>query len=467
MRLDRLDKTVAVTLAIALLFIVALLLRGDRIGVQITRISPASGADDVPIRGRISLTFSEAMITATLDGKLHLEPAISGTLHWAGNTVSFVPMAPLQPNTNYTFTLQSGARSVRGRSVLQEGLLRFRTGHPRLMALMPASGIPDLFVFEVADPSQAKPAQRLTSEPYGVWDYAISPDGTRVVYSARRDESDSRDLWLINTNGSGRIQLVTCDEQACIAPAWSADGTRIAFERRNLIKGAIGKTPGPSRIWLVDPNTRDAVPLLEDSQKLGAVPRWSPVGNQLAYYDADQSVINVIDTAQLTQVQLPSVLGDPGAWSPDGRQLIYPELQAIDAGSYYQLFRADLTTSVITSVFPLSASNDSGAAWSPVGDQLAFTRRGGAVVRGPGAQIWMTSMNASATGTASTAPYTLTQDIGYTYGAVSFSPDGQWLTALRFNLSEPNAQPEVWLLRADGSDKRLIAENATQPAWLP
>ncbi len=340
MRLDRLDKTVAITLAIALLFIMALLLRGDRIGVQITRISPASGAGDVPIRGRISLTFSEAMVTSTLNGKLQLEPSISGTLHWNGNTVSFVPMAPLQPNTDYTFTLQSGARSVRGRSVLQEGILRFRTGHSRLMALMPADGIPDIFLYDGVDPSQ--PAQRLTSEPYGVWDYAISPDGTRVVYSARRDESDSRDLWLINTNGSGRVQLVTCNEQACISPAWSADGTRIAFERRNLIKGAIGKTPGPSRIWLVDPNTREAVPLLEDSQKLGAVPRWAPVGNQLAYYDADQSAINVIDTVQLTQVQLPSVLGDPGAWSPDGRQLVYPELQAIDANSYYQLFRADL-----------------------------------------------------------------------------------------------------------------------------
>ena len=460
MRIDRLDRTVLMTLAVGLVLLGMLLLRGDQVGVQLTRISPADNTLNVPLRGRITFSFNENMLTHTLAGKVQLSPPVSGTLQWNGNNVAFVPSMALQADTNYTLTIQAGAKSVRGRAFIKDTVLRFRTGHPRLLYLSPASGTPDLFLQDVNSANGNSPAQRLTSEPYGVWDFAVNPDGTRIIYSARRDAGDSRDLWLINTNGADRVRLVTCDEQVCQAPSWSADGTRIAFERRNLVKGVIGKTPGPARIWIVDVQSSETVPLLEDTQKLGSLPRWAPVGNKLAYFDPTDTVVSVLDVASLQRVQLPSVLGDSGTWSPDATQLIYPELQAIDAGSFYQLLRADLVSNVITTELPLSNTNDASAVWSPVGDKIAFTRRSSTTVSGAGAQIWLKP----ADGIAATA---LTSDAGFTYGALGFSPDGNWLTALRFDLNQPNAQPEVWLMRIDGTDKRQIATNATQPAWLP
>ncbi len=457
MRFDRLDRTVLITLVSTIIFVALLLLRGDQVGVQITRINPADNTTNIPQRGRFTLAFNENMLTRTLEGKVQLSPPVSGTLQWNGNAAAFVPAVALQPDTSYTLTIQPGASSIRGRTVLKETIVRFRTSHPRLLYLSPASGTPDLFLQDVNTPD---PPQRLTSEPYGVWDFAVSPDSTRIVYSARRDTSDARDLWLINSDGSGRQRLVTCDEQVCQSPSWSADSTRIAFERRNLIKGAIGKTPGPARIWIVDVTNSQAVPLLEDSQKLGSLPRWAPVGDKLAYFDPTDTVVTVLDTVKLERVQLPSVLGDSGAWSPDATQLIYPELQALENGSFYQLLRADLVRNVITTELPLAATNDASATWSPDGNKIAFTRRASTTAAGTGAQIWLKSAGAA-------DPAALTRDAGFTYGALGFSSDGNWLTALRFNLTEPNAQPEVWLLRLDGTDKRLIASNATQPAWLP
>lgn len=75
-------------------------------------------------------------------------------------------------------------------------------------------------------------------------------------------------------------------------------------------------------------------------------------------------------------------------------------------------------------------------------------------------QVW----RARADGSAATP---LTQDANYSYGAISWSPDGVWIVAQRFYLPSIEARPEVWLFRADGSERRLLAQNATQPAWMP
>jgi Tol biopolymer transport system component len=388
---------------------------------------------------------------------------LTGALRWNGATAFFAPSRPFQADTQYTVTVLAGGRSERGRAMLHDVTWTFRTGHPRVVYLSPATSTGDLYVRDIG---QAAP-QRITSEPYGVFDFAISPDGKRIVYSATRDSSGSRDLWVISPDGNNRELIHACDaEGVCQTPSFSADSTRVAFERRNLVKGAIGKSPGPSRIWLYDFTDKTAALLSSDSQQLGNMPRWAPVGEKLSYYDPVYSAVTVIDVSSGDRVQLPSVLGDSGTWSPNGNGLIYPELRAVDAGQFNQLLRADLVSAVITPVMPLSTSNDASVAWSPIGSLIAFTRQrmsssgatGGFMAFGP--QIWVSTPEGAGT-------HALTNDPGYTYGGLAWSPDGEWIVAVRNNLQMPNPKPEVWLVRSDGSQVARLAEDATIPAWLP
>ena len=459
MRLDRLDRAALIFIAVLLAIIAVLLIRGDQVGVRVTRISPEPGASGVPTRAQLAFTFSEPMEAASLDGRIQMSPSLSGTLRWNGNTAFFAPQVSLKPDTAYTITLSAGARSIRGRAVLRDASWSFKTGHPRIVFLQPATGAGDLYWQE---PAASATPQRLTSEPLSVFDYAISPDGRYIVYSATRDDTGARDLWLINADGSGRERLATCDDQVCQSPSWSADSALIAFERRNLIKGTLGRAPGPSRIWLFDMASKTIAPLLSDSQQLGTLPRWAPTGQNLAYYDSNASMVTVIDVASGQRTQLPSVMGDSGTWSPNGQQIIYPELVAVDVGSYSQLIRADLTRNVITATMPLSNSNDSSVTWSPDGAQIAFTRqRGGSGgFNALGHQIWVSAPDGS-------AARQVTTDTGYTYGGLTWRPDSEWLAAVRSNLQIPNPQPEVWLIRADGKQVIRLAVNATLPAWLP
>ncbi|HEY3288844.1 MAG TPA: hypothetical protein VGK87_01825, partial [Anaerolineae bacterium] len=303
-------------------------------------------------------------------------------------------------------------------------------------------------------------------EPYGVFDFAVSPDGKRIVYSATRDANGSRDLWAITPDGANREQIQACDDQVCQTPSFSADSTRVAFERRTLVKGVIGKSPGASRIWIYDFTARAATALSNDSQELGNMPRWAPVGEKLSYYDPVNSVVTVMDVGTGDRVQLPSVLGDSGAWAPNGNALIYPELRAVDTGQFNQLLRADLVSAIITPVMPLSTSNDTSAAWSPAGSLIAFSRQrissssstGG--FHAFGMQVWVSTPEGE-------GAHALTDDPGYTYGGLEWSPDGEWIVAVRNDLQQPNPKPEVWLLRKDGNQVSRLADDATIPAWLP
>ncbi len=461
-RIDRLDRAALTFIAVMLALIVLFVVRGDRVGVQVTRTAPLDQAQSVSTRAQVALTFSELMPAEEMESHIQISPPLSGTWRWSGTTAYYVPSGVLRQDTTYTVTVSPGAKSAKGRAMLRSMTWRFHTGHARVVYLAPATEIGNLYVQDVTPDGTRR---RLTDEPQGVYDFAVSPDGMRIVYSVTQ-QNGARDLWIINADGSGRQQLVACDQQVCQSPSWSADSTRIAFERRVLVQGAVGVSPGPAHIWLYDFSSQTIAPLMNDTQQLGNLPIWAPVGDKLAFYDPTASMITLYDVASGERTQLSSVLGDPGAWSPDGQQLIYADLKATDRGQFNQLLRADLVSGVITPVTPLSSSNDTAVTWSPIGTQIAFTRQhlstagASAGVMPIGPQVWVSTP----LGEGARA---LTDQESYSYGGLAYSPDGEWIVAVRNNLQLPNPKPQLWLISQDGSRQTQLAEDATIPAWLP
>ena len=68
---------------------------------------------------------------------------------------------------------------------------------------------------------------RLTGSPE--WDYAPtwSPDGSRIAYLSER--VDEREVYVMNTDGSGKTVVTEAPTNDVTEPVWSPDGTRIAF----------------------------------------------------------------------------------------------------------------------------------------------------------------------------------------------------------------------------------------------
>lgn len=76
--------------------------------------------------------------------------------------------------------------------------------------------------------------RRITDEAEGVLDFAIAPDGKRLVFVAR-DGLTATALWRIGTEGGQRTRLTpSADPAVYTEPAWSPAGDVILYVRRNL-----------------------------------------------------------------------------------------------------------------------------------------------------------------------------------------------------------------------------------------
>jgi dipeptidyl aminopeptidase/acylaminoacyl peptidase len=104
----------------------------------------------------------------------------------------------------------------------------------------------------------------------------ISPDGKQVVYERNSmeimNDSPTGRLWLVNVDGSGNVPLTGRDVGES-NPAWSPDGTRVAFT---------STTDNGAELfvyWLAE----GRVARLTQLDRLPRNLRWSPDGNDIAF----------------------------------------------------------------------------------------------------------------------------------------------------------------------------------------
>jgi TolB protein len=113
--------------------------------------------------------------------------------------------------------------------------------------------------------------RQLTTDRAFDGDPAWSPDGSRVVFTSRRDTGDL-ELYVMNVDGSGQTRLTSSpgDDQN---PSWSPDGRRIAFDSMR---------DGNLEIYSMSPDGSD-VRQVTDHPALDAIPSWAPDSRRLVF----------------------------------------------------------------------------------------------------------------------------------------------------------------------------------------
>jgi Tol biopolymer transport system component len=455
--------------AVALLAILALLLLLlAPAGLRVTSVSPAAGNDQVPLTTLFQITFSHDVDAASAEAHFRVEPELAGNLSVEGRQVTFRPQPAWEPGQAYTVTLQAGVAATSGRVLAEDHTWSFLIRSPQLLYLArtaPALSGDEVRQLFVASPDAAgdAPGRQLTAHPGGVWDYAVHPRGEAIVYSMLREDGGS-DLWWMDRDGEEQRLLLACPDMACLAPAWSPDGTLIVYEQRDIWADAPNLDPKAGQLWLLDLQADEKRPLFDYAVPLHS-PQWAPEGQRLAYLSPLASGVEVLDLPTDELFQFGNQWGATPAWSPDGQYLALSELMLAGESMVVHLLRVDIEAGRVLDISGQEETvQDVAPAWSPGGGWIAFGRQFLDVTRWtPGHQIWLARPDGS-------EAYPLLEEAMADHFALAWRPDGASLAYVRNDLSEgpqPAPDVQVWVFDLVRRQPTLVAKDAVLPGWLP
>lgn len=205
--------------------------------------------------------------------------------------------------------------------------------------------------------------QRMIYEYYRPSLPAWSADGTRIAFADTLVEgSFYQGILVVNADGTGLTNLVGGDFNA-YNPSWSPDGTRLVFVRSD---------PGGSQLYVVDMDRN--VEALTNNELDNDHPAWSPDGTQIAF-DADGELY-IMDADGSNSVKLtdsPESRDSMPAWSPDGTQIAF--VSESDEQRVIQIMNSD-GTDIRTVTSPEYAVFN--PSFSPDGTQIVFSLSAGA-----------------------------------------------------------------------------------------
>lgn len=143
---------------------------------------------------------------------------------------------------------------------------------------------------------------------------SISPGGKTVALAYGPDPDAPVDVWTVSVDGTDLRQLTTTGDVSTVA--WSPDGRRIAFtDQAQLPEGDY--EPGED-VYVVGSDGKNVQRVGGDASGYWR-PAWSPDGTKIAF-DSLKEQIKVIDLAS-DSVRVVIDDAQAPAWSPDGKRM--------------------------------------------------------------------------------------------------------------------------------------------------
>ena len=291
----------------------------------------------------------------------------------------------------------------------------------------PVDGLPQTWI---SDQRDAAPRQ-LTFGDYPCARPRWSPDGKTILCVSYTS------IWAIPAAGGEPVRHI----RDAYNPNFSADGSRIVFERRY-------------QVWIADADGGnqlrvDSIP----QRELPLSPRWpafAPDGKRIVYFESDFTPMGdlwIVDLDGGSPQRLTDspAFGSAPVWSPDGRYIIYSTQRA---GSR-TLWRVDVASRTATALL-VGSGDDDYPDISPDGTRVIYSNT-------------RQRMFLVASDPASQAERILYESRGMIVGP-SLSPDGRMVA---FSAEAPAGGIQVFTMPEAGGTATQITRNPLDNNALP
>lgn len=229
---------------------------------------------------------------------------------------------------------------------------------------------------------------RLTNTSQNDTEPALSPDKTKIVF-ARGIFSD---IYVMKVDGSSLVRL-TNDFAVDISPAWSPDGSRIVYSSYRFQIFPTGGGFGSFEIITMNSADGSYKRRLTTDSAQDLSPAWSPDGSKIAFASnrfANNYEILVMrtDGSFVTRLASSTATDLNPTWSPDGAKIAF----ATNRNGNYEIYSVNASGSGGLVRLTNNPASDQEPSWG-ANNKIVFTS-----TRAGGVQIF--SMNATGNGVA-------------------------------------------------------------------
>ena len=194
------------------------------------------------------------------------------------------------------------------------------------------------------------------------------PIGGKIVYTSDMSDTKFLQIYSIKADGGSRGNL-THDQSNNTQPAWSPDGTKVAFvsDRDN----------GVNHIFVMNADGSNPIELNKNFPSKQQRPRWSPDGTRILFTGVDASAfpdgeifvteaLAGVDPVRLTENNFIDTDAD---WSPDGSKIVFSSNRD-GTQSLYTMNADGSNVKRITS--GTNGTADIEPRWSPQGNIIVY-----------------------------------------------------------------------------------------------